>query len=97
MKKTTATIALSFIIATLAATPVLADETVDCFYEANRSDALCQTTEVAQPAPSLIAEPEYIALVSMFDESVDCFYDANRWTAACTTGPKIVVLGSLAE
>jgi hypothetical protein len=96
MKKTTVTLALSF-IAALAATPVLADESIDCFYEANRSDALCQTAEVAQPASSLIAKPEYIALESITDESIDCFYDANRWNAACAASLEMVVLGSLAE
>lgn len=90
MKKTIMTIALSF-IAALAVTPVLADEPIDCFYEANQSHALCQTAEVDRLAPALFAEPDYIVLQSATEESVDCFYDANRWNAACAVAPEMIV------
>jgi hypothetical protein len=92
MKKTPMTIALGF-IAILAATPALADdESVDCFYEANQSHALCQTNAVSRPAPILFEETEGSALQIVNEESVDCFYDANRYHALCAVAPEILVL-----
>ena len=41
MKNATAIIALG-LVAALAAAPASADESIDCFYEASRSDSACQ-------------------------------------------------------
>jgi len=41
MKKISVTAVLS-LPTVLAATPALADEPIDCFYEANRMQAVCQ-------------------------------------------------------
>ena len=82
MKNTIAIIALG-LVATLAAAPASADESIDCFYEANRSDSACQANAVVMPAPVPFTRPEYIALENTGGETVDCFYEANRSHSAC--------------
>jgi hypothetical protein len=80
------------VLAAIAATPVLADEPTDCFYEANQSHALCQAGIVSQAPVDLFAEPEYLVLQSASDETVDCFYDANRSNALCAAAPEMIVM-----
>lgn len=91
MKNTTIRIALGF--ATLLATStVLAQESVDCFYEANSGQALCQLDKSVKSAPDSSLTKGYRAPQVGSDESVDCFYEANLWNAVCAAAPERVAL-----
>ena len=75
------------VVAVLAA-PVYADEpeSVDCFYEFNRTQAVCAIE--ASPSTRIGADtssPLLVAYaqVSRAEESVDCFYDINKTNPAC--------------
>ncbi len=89
MKNTTIRIGLGF--ATLfAASAVLAEESVDCFYEANHGHALCQMDQRAKSMP--LPAKEFTALQASSEESIDCFYEANRWNTVCAAAPERIVL-----
>ena len=91
MKNTPIRIALGF-AALLAAGSVLAQESVDCFYEANKGHTLCQVNKSVKSAPDSSLSKAYRAPQIGSDESVDCFYEANRWNAACAVAPERVAL-----
>lgn len=91
MKNTPIRIALGF-AALLAAGSVLAQESVDCFYEANNGQALCQMDKSVKSVPDSGLTKGYRAPRLGSDESVDCFYEANRWNAACVAASERVAL-----
>lgn len=91
MKNTPIRIALGFATLLLAST-VLAQEPVDCFYEANHGHALCQPKMSMKSAPESISANGYSAPQLVSDETVDCFYEANRWNAACAATPERVTM-----
>lgn len=91
MKNTSIRIALGF-ATLLAAGSALAQESVDCFYEANNGHALCQLDKSVKSALDASLTKSYRASQVGSDESVDCFYEANRWNAACAVAPERVAL-----
>lgn len=91
MKNTPIRIALGF-AALLAASNVLAQESVDCFYEANKGHALCQLDKNVKSVLDTNLAKAYRASPAASEESVDCFYEANRWNAACALAPEQVAL-----
>ncbi len=91
MKNTSIRIALGF-ATVLAASAALAEEPVDCFYEANSNHALCQSMKSTS-----VPAKDYSALLAASEESVDCFYESNRWNAACAITPQHVALHDRAE
>lgn len=95
MKNTSFRIALGF-ANLLLTSAVLAQEPVDCFYEANRGHALCQTKMSVKSAPDSILANGYSA-PQVSDETVDCFYEANRWNATCVVAPERVTLHDRAK
>lgn len=76
----------------LVAGSVLAQESVDCFYESNKGNALCQVNKSVKSAPDSRLSKVYRAPQIGSDESVDCFYEANRWNAACAVAPERIAL-----
>ena len=74
------------VVAVLAA-PAYADEpeSVDCFYESNRTQAACAieaspSTRIAGASTPLLVA---YAQAARAEESVDCFYDINKTNPAC--------------
>lgn len=75
------------VVAVLAA-PAYADEmeSVDCFYESNRTHAACAIeASPSAPARADVSPPPLVAYaqVTRAEESVDCFYDINKSNPAC--------------
>jgi hypothetical protein len=92
-KKTIGTLySVLFLGLAMAAGPTRAqdnpDDSVDCFFASNATEAACQTA-----SPVRIAKknslPEYSETVA---ESVDCFYAENDGEAAC--GAKSITASS---
>lgn len=91
MKNTPIRMTLGF-VTLLAASGVLAQESVDCFYEANRDHALCQPKMSLESGADSISVKDSSALRFGSDETVDCFYEANRWNVACVAAPERVAM-----
>lgn len=74
--------------AALLAGPAYGDEmeSVDCFYESNRTQAVCaiETSPSAQMRADASRQISVAyAPVLSAEESVDCFYDINKSNPAC--------------
>lgn len=75
-------------VAALLAGPAYAAEmeSVDCFYESNRTQAVCaiETSPSAQTRAGAV-QPLLVAYASVArtEEAVDCFYEINKSNPAC--------------